>query len=139
MIPDITPEIIQTLVSSTVAAAIVAGFFAFITKKSKSPESQNALAEIGTKFASQLLTEAQLERKELRLTITELEKANDVKQESIDRLRGILEEKNRRIAELENRQHTVAFKLHRGQVITLQDIFGDDAPHIEVALEENAA
>lgn len=139
MIPDLTPDIIQTAVSSVVVAAVVSGIFTYVNKRSKSPESQNQLAQIGADFAAKLLSDAVVERRELRTTITELEKSNDVKQESIDRLKGILAEKDRRIADLVNRQHMVASKLQRGEVITLQDIFGDDAPVIEVALEENAA
>jgi uncharacterized protein HemX len=139
MIPDFTPELIQSIVSSVVVAAVVTGIFTYLNKRAKSPESQNQLAEIGTKFASQLLVEAQNERKELRTTIADLEKLNDVKQSTIDRLQNLLNEKDRRIHELENRQRTVAFKLQRGEVITLNDIFGEDAPHIQVALEENAA
>lgn len=134
-----SPEALQVLIAAVLSSGLVSGLITFLTKKARSPESQNQLAKLGNDFAAQLLTDARTERAELRLTITELESSNDTKQSSIDRLQGLLKEKDRRIEELENRQQVLAQKLQRGEVITLVDIFGSEAPEIQVIVSERVA
>lgn len=128
-----TPEIFQNIITSILSGGLVAGLFSLVTKRSKSPESQNELARLGNDFAAQLLKEAQLERTELRLTITELEKSLreqnksiETLEDSIDRLKNLLKTKNDRIDELHKRQHLLAGKLQSGEKISLVDIFGTD-------------
>lgn len=123
-----TPQFIQLLISSLLGGGVVGGIFAVITKKSKSPESQNELARLGNEFASKLLEDARVERKELRDTIKELESTKAAQSTSIDKLNNILQAKDDKIQELENRQQILAHKLQIGEVITLKDIFGKDAP-----------
>lgn len=132
-----TPEFIQQVVLGILGGGGVAGIFALVNKRSRSPESQNELARLGNEFAKQLLDDARSERKELRDTIKELEESNSAKQESIDRLNTIAENKDRRIAELERRQNLVAQKLQAGEKITLSDIFGGDSPaQIHIVMDE---
>lgn len=133
-----TPEFIQTIVSSALGGGVVAGIFSVITKKSKSPESQNELARLGNEFASKLLEDARVERKELRDTIKELESTKATQTSSIERLTALLEAKDDKIRELENRQQILAQKLQMGELITLKDIFGKDAPAIiAIAIDED--
>jgi predicted nuclease with TOPRIM domain len=140
-----TPEMFQNIIVSILGGGLVAGVFSLLTKKSKSPESQNELARLGDEFASQLLKEAQLERKELRLTIEELEKSvkeqsTSIKtlEESIERLKVILQAKDDRISELEDRQTLLAEKLQHGEKISLTDIFGKDAPDVHIVVDSVA-
>lgn len=133
------PDTLQILVAAVLSSGLVSGAITFLTKKARSPESQNQLAKLGNDFAAQLLTDARTEREELRLTIKELESSNDTKQSSIDRLTGLLNEKDRRINELEERQQVLAHKLQRGEAITLVDIFGAEAPEIQVLVSERVA
>lgn len=133
-----TPDWFQTVISVVISSGIVTGIMALLTKRSRSPESQNELARLGNEFAAQLLADARVERKELRETISELENSNHTKQEIIDRLKNLLDEKDKRINELEHRQQVVAHKLRSGEKITLADIFGKDAPNdIHVVIEES--
>lgn len=120
---------IQGLISGIFGAGLISGVLAIIQKRSRSPESQNELARLGNEFAAKLLEDARTERSELRTTIKELESSNSTKQETIDRLNALLEQKDRLIDELEHRRRIVARKLQIGERITLHDIFGEDAPH----------
>jgi septal ring factor EnvC (AmiA/AmiB activator) len=130
------PETIQSIVVAVISGGLVSGIFTLVGKKTKSPESQNDLAKLGNEFAAQLLEDARAERKELRLSIQELENSNDVKQATINRLNDLLAQKDRRITELEERQNDMARKLQRGEAISLRDIFGHDAPNINMTLLE---
>lgn len=123
-----TDDFIRTIISGLLGGGFFAGLFAIISKKSTSPESQNELARLGNEFASKLLEDARAERKELRDTIKELENTKSAQSESIDKLNGILLNKDEKIRELEGRQQTLAQKLRLGEKITLKDIFGKDAP-----------
>lgn len=129
-------QVFQTIITALLSSGIVAGIFSLLTKKSRSPESENELARLGSDFAAQLLEDARSERKELRLTIIDLEKSNDTKQDTIDRLKALANDKDNRIAELERRQQLVAEKLQHGQSITLVDIFGKEAPNLRVRTQE---
>jgi len=122
------PDLLQTIIAAVLSSGLISGIFTLVSKRSRSPESQNELARLGNEFASQLLEDARAERKELRATIIELEKSNSTKQETIDRLKSLLDEKDKRINELEDRQHILAGKLRAGEQITLADIFGKNAP-----------
>lgn len=135
-------NIFQTIAVAVLTGGLVSGIFALVTKRARSPESQNELARLGNDFAAKLLEDARTERGELRQTIKELEGSNGTKQETIDRLNALLEKKNERIDELERRQQVTARKLQAGEKITLQDIFGEDAPvdiHIAVVDKEAVA
>lgn len=130
------PELIQSIVVALLTGGFVSGIFAVINKKTVSPESQNDLARLGNEFAAQLLKDAKEERAELRASITELEKSNETKEQSIKRLKKLLEEKDARIEILENHQQNVASKLQRGEPLTLFDIFGKDAPNFPFSMAE---
>ena len=141
-----TPDQIQTIILAILGGGLVSGIFSFLTKRSRSPESQNELARLGNDFATKLLEDARTERKELRLTIQDLEKLNETKQESIEkkqesieRLKALADEKDRRIEELEQQRQTVAQKLQRGEKITLADIFGKEAPNIRLFVDQGTA
>jgi septal ring factor EnvC (AmiA/AmiB activator) len=141
-----SPEALQAIITAILSGGFVGGAFSLFTKKSRSPESQNDLARLGNEFAAQLLEDARKERTELRLTISELEQTNKehveastTKQESIDRLKRLLEDKNDRIRILETQRETVAQKLQNGEKITLADIFGRDAPKIQLFVDESIA
>jgi len=132
-------SIFQTIAVAILTGGLVSGIFALVTKRARSPESQNELARLGNEFATKLLEDARTERTELRLTIKDLESSNGTKQTTIDRLNALLETKNNRIDELEKRQQIVAVKLQAGEKITLQDIFGEDAPtDIHVVVDKEA-
>ncbi len=134
-----TPQFLQSLVLGIFGGGLVTGIFALLSKKSRSPESQNELARLGNEFATKLLEDARSERRELRETIKELEKSNFTKQETIDRLNTLVDQKDKRIEEFETRQRIVAKKLHVGEKITLHDIFGDDAPSgVQIVSDESA-
>ena len=133
-----SPDLFQAAIVAILSGGLVSGIFTLLSKRSRSPESQNELARLGNEFAAQLLEDARTERKELRLTIADLEKSNDTKQQSIDRLKALAEEKDRRIEALEQRQQVLAEKLQRGEQITLADIFGGEAPRIRIAINEGA-
>lgn len=121
-------NVIQVLVTALLSSGFIGGFLALIQKKIWSPESENDLVRIGNEFANQLLLEARVERKELRLTITELESVNASKEDSIARLLKIVENKDAMIRQLESRQYALAEKIREGEVITFRDLFGSDAP-----------
>lgn len=122
------PAILQSAISAILSAAFIGGLFTMFTKKLWSPESKNDLAKIGNDFAAQLLKDAKSEREELRLSIHELEQSNATRQETINRLQTLLFDKDRTIRDLEDRQINIAKKLARGEAISLQDIFGHNAP-----------
>lgn len=130
-------DLLQNVVTAVLSSGVVAGLFALLTKKSQSPESQNELARLGNEFAAKLLEDARTERAELRLTIKDLEGSIDTKQESIDRLKSLLDEKDKKIHVLEELQHKVATKLQQGHPLTLADIFGGDAPDIMIGHHEH--
>lgn len=118
----------QIVVSMLLSTGFVSGIFALLTKSMWSPESKNDLARMGNEFARQLLADAKSEREELRLTIHELEDLDTKNRNTIARLQKLLEDKNRKIQELERRLNDMAQKLHSGTPISLRDIFGDSAP-----------
>lgn len=118
----------QLVIITIFSSGLFTGIFTVITRMVWSPESKNDLARLGNEFAHQLLEDARSERKELRLTIAELEELDTKNQAIIDRLQRLADEKDRVINELEERQVTLAKKLQRNERITLQDIFGDKAP-----------
>lgn len=118
----------QMVVSVLLSGGFVGGLFALLTKSMWSPESKNDLARLGNDFARQLLADAQTERAELRLTIHELETNKTAHLETIERLKNLLNEKNRVIRELEERLTRMAEKLSAGEAISLRDIFGENAP-----------
>jgi predicted RNase H-like nuclease (RuvC/YqgF family) len=146
-------EFLQNLVVVIITSGLVTGIFSLLTKRSKSPESQNDLARLGNDFAAQLLKEAQEERKELRTTIGNLEALLEQKkreynttieekdayietlENSIETLKSILKSKTDRIEELEARQQLLAEKLQKGEKISLTDIFGDNAPDVHVIVD----
>lgn len=119
---------LQIIITALLSSGFVSGFIALLSKTVWSPESKNELARLGNEFAQQLLLEARSERQELRVTIQELEATVNVKNETINRLKHLAEEKDAVIHELEERQVMLAQKLQDGKPITLQDIFGDRAP-----------
>lgn len=130
-----TPEILQTVIIALIGSGLFQAVSTVVSKRSKSPESQNELARLGNEFASKLLEDARVERKELKDTIVQLEsikssQANELetKNNAINKLQQILHEKELKITDLENRQQEVARKLQVGEKITLSDIFGRDAP-----------
>ncbi len=124
----LSPQFIQSLLIGIFGGGLVSGIFALLSKKARSPESQNELARLGNEFAAKLLEDARLERQELRETIRELEQSIFTKDETIQRLKTLLEQKDHQIRDLEQRRYVVAHKLQTGEKITLADIFGDDAP-----------
>ena len=134
-----TPDLIQSIIMGILSGGLVGGIMTLVTKKARSPESQNELARLGNEFATQMLEEARTERKELRLTISELEGHVSTKQGTIDRLTKLLQDKDDKIADLESRQHLLAQKLQRGEKITLADIFGKDAPEVHLIIEDSVA
>lgn len=127
---------VQVITLAVLSSGLVSGLLTLFTKKLWSPESKNDLARLGNEFASQLLQDAKIEREELRQTIKDLEVSNDVKQSTIVRLERLLNEKHKRIAELEHRQHDLALKLQSGKELTLQDLFGERVPNIPIQLTE---
>lgn len=128
-------DFIQQIVITLLTSGLITGIFALLTKRSRSPESQNELARLGNEFAAKLLEDARKEREELRITIDKLEGIKtqkdselESKNQAIQNLTNILADKNRKIEELEFRRGVVARKLQMGEIITLRDIFGADAP-----------
>ena len=119
---------IQLLVTALLSSGLVGGFITLFTKKIWSPETKNDLARIGNEFAQLLLEEARAEREELRTTIRELETGLITKQETIEKLDKILDEKDLVIGLLEERQYVVARKIASGEVVSLYDIFGPRTP-----------
>lgn len=128
----------QVIVSVIISSSFVGGVFAAFTKKMWSPEAKNDLAKLGNDFARQLLEDAKSERQELRLTIAELEDVVQENKASITRLKLLAEEKDRVIQELERRMARLAEKISSGEVITLQDIFGEKAPKDIVITKQEA-
>jgi len=118
----------QFLVALFLSSSFMGGVFTIVTKKLWSPESKNELAKLGNEFAQQLLRDAKIEREELRLTIRELQDSISAKSQAIERLESLAKEKDKVIAELEERQYRMVNKLKEGIPITLKDIFGDKAP-----------
>lgn len=116
---------VQLFITVLVSSGLIGGLATLITKRVWSPETKNDLARIGNEFAQQLLNDARAEREELRVTIKELEKNVVTKQESIDRLKKLLEEKDEAIDLCEQRHLMVARKIQMGQEVTLEDIFGE--------------
>lgn len=118
----------QIVVTALLSSGMVGGVLALITKSMWSPESKNELARLGNEFAQQLLQDAKVEREELRITIRDLEHSLSTKREIIERLNQLAEDKDIVIRNLEERQIKMAEKLKKGLPITLQDIFGGNAP-----------
>lgn len=118
----------QIVVTALLSSGMVGGVLALITKSMWSPESKNELARLGNEFAQQLLQDAKVEREELRITIRDLEHSLLTKREIIERLNQLAEDKDIVIRDLEQRQIKMAEKLKKGLPITLQDIFGGNAP-----------
>ena len=121
-------NIAQIVVTALLSSGLVGGFLALVTKSMWSPESKNELARLGNEFAQQLLQDAKVEREELRITIRDLEHSLSTKREIIERLNQLAEDKDIVIHDLEQRQIMMAEKLKQGKPITLQDIFGGNAP-----------
>lgn len=119
---------VQLIVGLILSSGIIGSIMSLFMKSMWSPESKNDLARIGNEFAHQLLADAKSEREELRATIRELENVGKDHTASIARLNRIVAEKDVVINELEQRQIKMAHKLQKGEVITLQDIFGERAP-----------
>jgi predicted RNase H-like nuclease (RuvC/YqgF family) len=134
-----TPDVLQIVASSSVAAALVTGLVlivqTLVTKKLRSPADENERTKLGNEFLRSLLEDARKEREELRMTISELKQTGETKDETIARLETLAESKDDRIHELEARIENMARKLQAGAVITLHDVFGKDAPHIQINLE----
>lgn len=120
--------LVQIVVTALLSSGMVGGVLALITKAEWSPESKNELARLGNEFAQQLLQDAKVEREELRITIRDLEHSLSTKREIIERLNKLAEDKDIVIRNLEQRQIDMAEKLKKGLPITLQDIFGGNAP-----------
>jgi septal ring factor EnvC (AmiA/AmiB activator) len=133
------PDILQIVSASSVAAALVTGIFllvqTLVTKKLRTPADENERTKLGNEFLRSLLEDARKEREELRMTINELKQSGETKDETIARLEALADSKDDRIHELEARIENMARKLQSGLVITLQDVFGPDAPHIQINLE----
>lgn len=121
-------SVIQVIVASVLSSGLVGGIITLFTKRVWSPESKNELARIGNEFAQQLLEDAKNERTELRETIKQLEGSNFSKEQAIERLQKIADDKDTVIQQLEERQLVVARKLQRGEAVSLYDIFGENAP-----------
>jgi predicted RNase H-like nuclease (RuvC/YqgF family) len=134
-----TPDVLQILAMSSVAAALISGLFllvqTLVTKRLRSPADENERTKLGNEFLRSLLEDARKEREELRMTISELKQTGETKDETIARLEALAESKDDRIHELESRIDNMARKLQSGQVITLHDVFGRDAPHVQINLE----
>lgn len=118
----------QLIAAIVMSSAFTTGLFSVLSKKLQSPEAKNDLTKLGNDFAHQLLTEARNEREQLRLTIKELSSTVVTKDETIDRLKHLLREKDQVIQDLELRQVRLAKKLREGTPITLKDVFGEVAP-----------
>lgn len=121
-------NIVQVAVTALISSGFVGGLMTLLSKKVWSPESKNDLAKIGNDFAQLLLEEARTERAELRTTIKELEKSLVVKEEAMDRLERIANEKDVVIQTLEERQFQVARKVQLGEKVSFYDIFGPRTP-----------
>lgn len=132
-------DFIQTIITAIITGGLVSGIFSLVSKRARSPESQNELARLGNDFATKLLEDARAERKELRETIRELENSNNTKQEVIDRLNALAMDKDRRINEFEDRQKIIANKIKTGERVTLSDIFGKNAPEITIVIDGTEA
>ena len=121
-------SVLQILITALLSSGFVGGLVALFTKQVWSPEAKNDLSRLGNEFARQLLSDAKAEREELRLTIHELENNMATTQVTVARLNAMAEEKDRVIAEFEQRLTKMARKLQQGLPISMQDIFGDKAP-----------
>lgn len=119
---------IQMVITALLSSGLVGGFITLVSKKVWSPESENELARIGNEFAQKLLEDARTEREELRTTIRELENGMASKEQTIDRLKRLADDKDAVIRLLEDRQYIVARKLQLGEIITVRDIFGPETP-----------
>lgn len=121
----------QTLASSAVVGAIVAGIFLLAGKRSDrrarqdvTPPDENDRIRLGNEFLTGLLKEAREERSELRMTISALETDGGVRRERLLALEGILARKDAQIYSLESRAENAAQKLREGLALTLEDILG---------------
>lgn len=133
----------------SVLIASIAIIVALIQRKTRTPADDNERIRIGNEFLSGLLQEAREERKELQNSLTKVEAANrdlelDKKaltkskeelEDSVKNLQALLARKDARILELENRMEALANKLRRGEVITFADIFGPQAPDIDINID----
>lgn len=93
-------------------------------KKIKTPADENEATRLGNQFLRDMLADAKAEREELRESIKQLHEDGVAKQAALDRLEQILESKDSRIRELEERQEQNARKLQSGVALTLEDILG---------------
>lgn len=118
----------QMIAAFIFGSATVTGLFSIFNKKVESPEAKTDLARLVHETAHQLIVDAKSEREELRLTIRELNASIVTKDETIQRLEKLAEEKDAVIAELEARQIRLARKITAGIQITLRDVFGDIIP-----------
>jgi septal ring factor EnvC (AmiA/AmiB activator) len=133
------PDLLQAALSGSLGAAVVTGAFllvnGLVSKRLRSPADENERTKLGNDFLRSLLEDARKEREELRMTIKELKESGETKDETIARLETLAESKDSRIEELETRIENMARKLQAGDIITLQDVFGPDAPHAQINLE----
>lgn len=104
-------------------------------KKVRTPADDNEASQLAKEWYRDMLADAKAEREELRKTIDELRDENKENTVSINRLEAMLERKDGRIKELEDRRDSNVAKLQAGLVLTLGDILGSDASFLPDEVE----